>query len=266
MIEIESNREAWGKLAEDHYHHYYDKLKKEEHHFNYHIQQELGSLSDKHVIHLQCNIGADTLLLARQAEWVTGVDFVPDNVLYAKKLAEDFDCLNVDFIESDISELVNFHKDTYDVVFSSEGVLGWLPDLMKWAKTIKELLREDGYLYLFDSHPFYLMLDEDKLRDGCFEIKYPYFEKSPDVEDTIGGYASDLKNGVKAYFWMHTMADIINALTAAGMQGDIVNEYSENFFDSGGMSPSKKAGLYEYPHNRNRYPMSFSLRASKRFS
>lgn len=50
-----------------------------------------------------------------------------------------------------------------------------------------------------------------------YEIKYPYFGKCPDEDDSIGGYASEVKHGVKSYFWMHTISDIINSLIKAGM-------------------------------------------------
>lgn len=60
-------------------------------------------------------------------------------------------------------KLTEIHNEKYDVVFTSEGVLGWLPDLDIWARTIRKLLNETGYLYVFDSHPFFLSLDESKL-------------------------------------------------------------------------------------------------------
>ena len=262
MIEVESNREAWGTLAEDHYAHYRDALVGDEHRLNHYIQQELGCLSSKRVVHLQCNVGADTVLLAREAQWVTGVDFVPENVRYAEKLASDLGCTNVGFVESDVNGLLDVHGDTYDVVFTSEGFWAGCP-IWQQAKTVSGLLNESGYLYLFDSHPFSLMFDEDGLSDDRYEIRYPYFGSAPDVEDAIGGYASDVKRGVQAYFWMHTISDIVNALIDAGMRIESINEYPESFFDAGSMRRSDKVGLYEYPHNQDRYPLSFSLRASR---
>lgn len=154
-----------------------------------------------------------------------------------------------------------YHKK-HDIVFTSEGVLGWLPDLSVWAKTVRGLLNEDGFLYVFDSHPFYLMLDQSKLDRETYEIKYPYFGRSPDVDTTIGGCASEPKSGVKSYFWMHPVSEIINSLTRAGMHVEYFNEFTENFFDSGHMRRSENTGLYRYDYNTDKYPMSFSLKAS----
>ena len=65
---------------------------------------------------------------------------------------------NIDFIESDIMEFKEKRNKKYDMVFTSEGVLCWLPNLNKWADTVKHLLNENGVLYVLDSHPFLRLL------------------------------------------------------------------------------------------------------------
>ncbi|MCL2388740.1 MAG: class I SAM-dependent methyltransferase [Defluviitaleaceae bacterium] len=259
MNEKESNKHAWGQLSQDHYAHFKKGLLDGSHKLNKHIQGELGDLSGKKIIHLQCNTGADTILLAKMGESAVGVDLVPDNIKYAKKLAEDLGIGNVSFIESDIMDFMGNEK--YDVVFVSEGAIGWLPDLNKWGKTIKHLLKEDGYLYVFEGHPIYLMFDENKLAEGITTIKYPYFKKTPDVDYSIGGYASDTKHDVKTYFWMNKVSDIINALTSAGLHIEYFNEFQENFYDSGGCK-NLGNGLFNYDFNNGLFPMSFSLKAT----
>ena len=263
MNEINSNKEAWGQLSKDHYNTFLKQYRNNRFQLNSYIQQELGDINGKKIIHLQCNTGADTIKLAQMgASRVVGIDLVPDNIFYAKQLAKDLEVEHVDFIESDIMKLAEIHEDTYDMVFTSEGALGWLPDLNIWANTIRKLLKENGYLYVFDSHPFFLTFDESKVVKEIYEIKYPYLSKEPDVCDTIGGYASEVKEGAKNYFWLHTVSDIINALTRAGLHIEFFNEFSENFYNIGEMHPIEGKGLYEYVHNKDKYPMSFSLKAS----
>jgi SAM-dependent methyltransferase len=210
---------------------------------------------------LQCNTGADTILLAQRGASAVGVDLVPGNILYAKKLAEDLNIHNIEFIESDIMEFMEKHNEKYDVVFVSEGAIGWLPDLKKWGETIRHLLKDDGYFYIFDSHPFFLMFDERKLPDNILEVKYPYFGKEPDVDEWIGGYASAPKNGVRTYFWMYTIGDIINLLTAAGLHIQYFHEFQENCCDAGGMKYMAN-GLWNYDYNDGKFPISFSLKAT----
>ena len=261
MKEIESNKHAWGQISQDHYVYFKKELLDGSYELNKYIQNEIGDLNGKSVIHLQCNTGADTILLAKTAAHAVGVDLVPDNILYARKLAEDLNVSNVSFIESDIMNIMEKHNEKYDVVFVSEGAIGWLPDLNKWGKTIKHLLKDDGYFYIFESHPIFMMFDTEKLSENITEIKYPYFGKTPDVDDSIGGYASDVKYGVKAYFWMHTVSDIINSLVSAGLHIEYFNEFTENFFDAGGME-DVEGRLCNYDFNKDLFPMSFSLKAS----
>ena len=261
MKEIESNKHAWGQISEEHYKFFLRVFQKGEHKLNPYIKNELGDLSGKKIIHLQCNTGADTILLAQMGAHAVGVDLVPDNVFYAKKLAGDLGVRNVDFFECDIMKLAASHSEKYDLVFVSEGAVGWLPDLALWGKTIRHLLKDDGVFYIFDSHPFFMMFDTNKLAENVMEIQYPYFDKTPDVDDSIGGYACEPKGGVKAYFWMHTVSNLINAVTSAGLHVEYFNEYCENYYNAGGMATSGN-GLYNYDFNDSRFPMSFSMKAT----
>jgi SAM-dependent methyltransferase len=262
MKEIESNKTAWAKLSKDHYLTYSRLLSEGNYSLNSYISRELGDIRGKKIIHLQCNTGADSIVLARLGAKVVGVDLVPANIHYAKKLAADFNVNDIRFIESDIMTLSETHKEKYDIVFTSEGALGWLPDLYIWGSTIRSLLKDEGYLYVFDSHPFFLAMDAEKLSQEVYEIKYPYFGKAPDVDDTIGGYASEAKHGVKAYFWMYTISDVINSLVSAGLHIEYFHEFTENFCNTGNMKADKARDLYYYDYNTDKYPMSFSLKAT----
>lgn len=260
MKEMDINRNSWGLLSEDHYKHFKKALTDGSHRFNRIIKKELGDINGKHVIHLQCNTGADTILLAAQCAHATGVDFVPSNIFHAKKLAEDLNIDNVDFIEANIMSLADIHHKKYDIVFTSEGVIGWLPDLKQWGKSIRHLLKDDGCFYVFDSHPFYLMMDQDKFPRQELSIQYPYFCKKPDIDDHIGGYAAERRKGT-AYFWMYTVGDIINALSDAGLRIEFFHEFEECFYDLGGMRKDDD-GLYYYDFNHEKFPLSFSLKAT----
>jgi len=261
MKEIESNKHAWGQVSKEHYNYFKKALLGGTYQLNSHIQAEIGDLTGKKIIHLQCNTGADTILLAKMGASAVGVDLVPDNILYAKKLAHDVGATNVDFIESDIMEFAEKHNEKYDVVFVSEGAIGWLPDLMKWGQTVKHLLKDDGYFYIFESHPIALMFDENKLCDGIIEIKYPYFKKTPDVDNTIGGYASETKHGVETFFWQFKISDVLNSLIKAGLHIEYFHEFQENYYDMGG-SKRVDGNLYNFEFYKGLFPMSFSLKAS----
>lgn len=262
MREIAANRKAWSLLAKDHYETYRQRLRENRSTLSEIIHRELGDIKGKTLIHLQCNVGADTISLARMGAVATGVDLAPENIRYARRLANEFGITNATFIEADMMEFMDLHDKTYDVVFTSEGVICWLPNLARWAKTIRHLLRDDGFLYVLDSHPFYMVFDEDRLKARELVIKYPYFIKRPDKSSTIGGYASEPKAG-ENYAWMYTVSEVLNSLIGAGLCVEYLNEYDTLFFDAGGMEKAE-SGQYCYPDMRGQLPFTFSLKATVR--
>lgn len=262
MKEVEANRRAWARLARDHYECFTDALGRHHSLLSETITRELGDVTGKSIIHLQCNTGADTISLARLGARVTGVDLVPENIHYAEKMASEHGVHDAVFIESDIMTLMDSHHDRYDIVFTSDGAIGWLPDLGRWGMTIRHLLRDDGFFYICDGHPFGMVFDEEKMTAGVLEIAYPYFERKPDREDTIGGYAGPAREA-ENYFWMYTVGDVINALARAGLCIEFFNEFDTLCYDMGGM---ERVGhnAYRSVHFRARLPLSFSLKATVR--
>ena len=259
MKETEANKATWGLLAKDHYEHCKKMLQENKSSLGRIIESELGDVSGKEIIHLQCNTGADTILLARKGAAVTGVDFVPENIFYARKMAQELGIKNVDFIESDIMELKDRHSKKYDVVFTTEGVLCWLPDLNRWAETIKHLLNENGIFYVLDSHPFYMVFDHEKMTENKLEIKYPYFIRESEHNDTLGGWFSQPING-DTYEWNYKVSDIINSLVKAGLTIEFFNEYDTLYFNAGGMEKTGN-GQYHFPFFDKKLPFIFSLKA-----
>jgi len=246
-------------LSKDHYEHCKKALQEKNLSFSKIIEKELGDISGKTVIHLQCNAGADTILLAQKGAIVSGVDIVPDNIKYARQMAQELGVNNIDFIESDIMRFKEKHNKIYDMVFTTEGVLCWLPDLNKWAETVRHLLKENGIFYILDSHPFYMMFDEQKLQENKLEIKYSYFIRNPEYNEEIGGYFSENKKGFN-YNWMYKVSDIINSLAKAGLTIECFNEYDSLYFDAGGMEDCGN-GDYHFPFFDKKIPFTFSLKA-----
>ncbi|MBU0996427.1 MAG: class I SAM-dependent methyltransferase [Firmicutes bacterium] len=260
MKEIEQNKKAWNLISEDHYHHFKKVLEEKSYELNPIILEELGNIKGKSLIHLQCNTGADTLSLAREGALVTGVDFVKGNVYYAKLLANDLGIPSASFIESDILTLSEIHHQTYDIVFTSEGVLGWIPDLDVWARTIRALLKDTGFFYINEIHPFYLIWDEEAFSNNEIKFKYPYFGRYKNIDTTIGGYAVPSKQ-TKAYDWMYSVSDVINALIKAGLQISYFHEFDTLCFDAGNMEQVGKIG-YRHPQWKDKLPMQFSIKAT----
>lgn len=259
MKEIEANKQAWALLAKEHYQHFKDAYANGNYTVNRYIAAELGEIKGKKILHLQCNTGADSIWLAQAGADVTGVDLVPENIFYARQLAADLNVANVKFIEADIMTLRQSHHEQYDIVFTSEGAVIWLPDLNQWAQTINHLLRRDGCFYLFDAHPFYLMFDETLFASGSLQVKYPYFNRSAELEHSIGGYAADARPADN-YSWMYSIGGIVSALAEAGLTICWLHEF-DGYMESQGYMTQADDGLFYNEFTKDRIPMMFSLKA-----
>ncbi len=259
---IEANKRSWATIAQEHYETFKSTLLANESTLSQTQIQELGHIEGKKLIHLQCNTGADTISLARMGANVTGVDLVPENIDYARQLAVDCGINDARFIESNVLEIMEKHDEKYDIVFTTEGVLCWLPDLFLWARNIRHLLADDGFLYVLDGHPFFMVWDEEKLPD--LVVKYPYFQKTADQDEWIGGYAAKPKNAVN-YAWMYTIGEIINALSQAGLHIEWFHEFDWLYYELSQEKQSKnRDGKWVYPEYRGGLPFTFSLKATIR--
>jgi len=259
---IDANRLSWATLAEDHYHVFKRRLETEDTTLNPVQIAELGDIAGKSLIHLQCNTGADTLSLARLGAQVTGVDLVPENIHFAKRMAQDLGFEDAQFFTSNVLELMQNHHEQYDIVFTTEGLLCWLPDLDLWARNLRHVLADYGFVYVMDGHPFFMVWDEEALPE--LKVKYPYFQKNTDEEDTIGGYAAPSRPG-KNYSWMYTMGEIITALSEAGLHVEWLHEFDWLYYRCSAEHQQRdNDGQWRYPEHRTQLPYTFSLKAGLR--
>ncbi|MCK5129568.1 MAG: class I SAM-dependent methyltransferase [Clostridiales bacterium] len=264
MKEVDINKAAWSKISKKHYEHFKKQILNKNYNFNPIILDEIGDVRGKTILHLQCNTGADSIMLAKMGAIVTGVDLVPDNICYARRLAKDCGVDNIKFIESDIMTLMDFHHVKYDIVFTSDGVLLWIPDKKRWGETLRHCLKDDGYFYVHDSHPFYLIFDEEELPKGCLSAKYPYFISKANVEYGIGGYATETVKETTTYEWMYTIGDIINALSSAGLFIEYLNEYDKCVKGMANCDAEDENKLGYLSYYKEKIPLVFSLKATVR--
>jgi ubiquinone/menaquinone biosynthesis C-methylase UbiE len=185
----------------------------------------LGDISNLDVVHLQCHIGTDTLSLARLgARSVVGLDFSSASLHEARQLVADADCgKRVRFVEAEVEKAVQaLGRHCFDVVYTGIGALYWLPDIKAWAKTVSELLRPGGMLFIREAHPIWRTLDETT-EDGL-KFKYPYFEQEEPMLFEFTGTYVPLESGKaefeaqKAVQWNRGLAEIVQAVIESGLQ------------------------------------------------
>ena len=118
---------------------------------DYEIEQ-VGDVRGKTLLHLQCHFGIDTLSWARLGATVTGADFSPKAIDLATRLAADLG-LDARFVESNVYDLPERLEGSFDVVYTSRGVLCWLPDIRGWARVVAHFVKPGGIFFITEAHP-----------------------------------------------------------------------------------------------------------------
>ncbi|HET7481825.1 MAG TPA: methyltransferase [Actinomycetota bacterium] len=215
--------------------------------------EEVGDVSGKSLLHLQCHFGIDTMSWARLGARVLGLDFSGEAIALATELADKHG-LDARFVASDVYDAAETTgPDAFDIVVTTLGVLAWLPDLDRWAQVVRACLKPGGVFYLLEYHPITFTFDDAA---GIAEprLRYPYFPREEPIVLPVGGD--------KQYGWPFSMGSVISAIAGAGLDIEFVHEfpYSESqhvpFLEKRGerqwMLPSDLEG---------ELPLMFSVRA-----
>jgi SAM-dependent methyltransferase len=259
---VRKNRELWDEWADINYaSRFYDVegFKRDPGSLDRLVVNALGPLAGKSVLHLQCHFGMDTLRLARLGATVTGVDFSPKAIAYARRLADETG-IAATFVESDVYALALDRR--FDVVFTSEGVLSWLPDLGEWADVIARHLAPGGTFFLHEAHPTTQMFE---MEAGALAIRYSYFALSePIAFPPVGGnYADPSATRTKTeYAWPHSLAEIFDALHGAGLAIARFDEYPHCFYKMFSILVERD-GRWHLPPAHPPIPLSFALTACR---
>ncbi len=229
-------------------------------------RSELGDVSGKSLLHLQCHFGMDTLSWARLGANVTGADFSDKAIATARALSQELN-LPARFVQSDIFDLPNVLHDQFDIVFTSYGVLIWLPDLKPWARVVAHFLKPGGTFYIAEIHPFAMVFDNDKTLPD-FKVKYPYFHTLEPLKFEVEGSYADTSVPIQQpvdYEWVHSMGDILNALLEAGLRLEYLHEwpFGEHQMMSETVMRKDPDGLYRLISHPDSIPLTFSIKATK---
>jgi len=223
----------------------------------------LGDVTGKSLLHLQCHFGLDSFAWARRGAVVTGVDFADEAIKAARGLAGEMG-VPATFVHSNVYDLPANLGGQFDIVFTSHGVLGWLPDLEAWAKVVAHFLTPGGVFCLIDGHPFALIFD-DRHKEPELRLLYPYFQgPEPVREEHAGSYAApDAPLHSVEHIWLHTMSDIIGALIRAGLRLASFEEYPYVAWPMFPWMEERADGAWQFPAGVGHVPLMFSLTATK---
>jgi SAM-dependent methyltransferase len=221
-------------------------------------QKALGNVKEKSLLHLQCHFGQDTLSWSRLGAKCVGVDLSDTGINLAKELCEELK-LDANFFCCNVLDTSEFVKDEFDIVYTSYGVIGWLPELKPWGKMIAEKLKPGGVFYMVEFHPIVWMFDYLEQKPI---MKYGYMQDEVIYEEYNGTYANqDSKMISKEYGWNHGLSEVVNALTEAGLHIDYLNEHNESPYDVLPDLIKTDSGMYKTKDQL--YPLIFEIKATK---
>ncbi len=220
--------------------------------------QLLGDVQGKSILHLQCHFGQDTLSLARMGAQVTGVDLSDKAITEANKLAQTIQ-MPATFICCNIYDLPQHLDQQFDIVFTSYGTIGWLPDLSAWAQLIARYLKPGGQFIFVEFHPVVWMFD-----DAFTHIKYPYQGNQPIIESESGTYADPTANIQQDYvMWNHAIASVLQNLITQNLIITSFAEYPYSPYNCFQHTREIEPGKFIIEHLHGHIPMVYALQARK---
>jgi len=223
-----------------------------------------GSVSGLDMIHLQCHIGSDTLSWARLGAHMTGLDFSAESLRIAREMAGAAG-LDIEYVQTSINDAATVLAGrTFDVVYTSVGVLAWLDDLQVWADLIASLLRPGGVFFIREGHPMAMALDQ-AAPSGVLRLDWPYFNRGPIREQSAEDYSSDtpVQNEV-TYEWAHSLGEILGSLLHAGLTIVDFQEHKTLAWKLMDWMEPQPQSEYALPEElRDLCPLAFTLVARK---
>lgn len=214
------------------------------------------NISNKTVGQFCCNNGRELLSIVKLgAESGIGFDITENFINEANRIAKTTN-LNCQFITRDIYDVSSEYNERFDLMFLSIGTLCWFPDLSLFFQKVSNVLKENGTLFINESHPFTNILaspeDEEYEKENPEKFVFSYFKDDPWVTtkglDYIGGTQYQSK---PAYSFSHTFSEIMNSMVGNGI---FIKELKEYDYDIG-------AGFQNLNHRK--FPLSYILIGKK---
>jgi SAM-dependent methyltransferase len=218
----------------------------------------LGDIQGKRILHLQCHFGQDTLSLARMGAEVTGLD-ISDVALDAARELTVRCGLKADWVLSNVVEHRPELDGRFDLVFTSFGTIGWLPDLKPWAANIKRYLKPGGRFVFVEFHPAVWMFDND-----FTHVQYAYFNRDVIAEEEQGTYADrEAPLSTTSYSWNHSLGEVLTALLDEGLTLERFVEHDGSPHDCFRNTVLGDDGLYRIKGLEGKLPMVYGLAMRK---
>jgi SAM-dependent methyltransferase len=227
---------------------------------------DLGELTGRDLLHLQCHLGTETLAFARRGARATGLDFSPASVAAANDIADKAG-LDVRYVQANVYDAVDaLQGRKFDVVYTGKGALCYLPDLDRWADVVARLLRPGGRLYVVEFHPLLNALGPKPAPGEGPELllRHDYLGGAGPVHRDARHTYTDgpaVQGATDSYEWMHGMGEVLNTLTRAGLTLRSLRETEELPWQRWPQMRRTDSGWWRLPEPR--IPLLYGLLATR---
>lgn len=229
---------------------------------------DLGDLAGRDLVHLQCHLGTETIVLARRGAQATGLDFSGASVREARRIAQAAD-VEIDYVRADVHDAVaELGGERFDVVYTGKGAICYLPDLPRWAGVVAGLLRPGGHVYIVEFHPLLNALGVVPPPDGGQDLLVR--------NDFLGGRGAVKRDATftytdgpalpaadVSYEWMHEIGEVVTALVGAGLRIERLRETDRLPWRRWPSMVPADGGWFRLPDEEPRVPLMYALLASK---
>jgi SAM-dependent methyltransferase len=140
---------------------------------------------------------------------VTSCDLSEKQLENAERVARQYGLeKSIEFSCEDTMRLDGIADNTYDLVYTSNGVHVWIDNLNGMYRNIHRIMKPGGVYILYEIHPFLRPFDDN------LKVQKPY--------DSTGPFESDIEI---TYHWR--IMDILNAILGSGL----TVKHMEEMFD-----------------------------------
>lgn len=213
------------------------------------IFDQIG-LKGKSVIQLACNNGRELIAIKRAgAARCVGVDISEAFIAQAERLARAAD-VDVSFLRSDVYDLPNGLDGTFDLVYLTIGVLGWLPDLDGFFTVIERLLKPGGRLFVYEIHPILNLFEPET---GTAMVA-SYFRTEPVVTESEPDYFNPAQTiDAPSYWFPHKLCDILGGCLRHDLRLTLFEEHPHDISNV----------FASFERQAHQLPLCFALVAQK---
>ena len=212
------------------------------------ILADIG-IAGKAVAQLCCNNGRELLSLKNLgAGRCVGFDQAEEFLAQGRELAA-LAGQELEFVAGNVLEVPAAYDGRFDLVTTTIGVFGWMPDLPAFMAVVARLLKPGGAYFAYEEHPILNMLEPESAAPHL--PKNSYFKAEPFVETAGLDYFGGAKyEAPTSYWYAHTLSAILTAGLANGLALERIAEYEHNI-------TAPEFAIYE--NQPAQYPLCFTM-------